>query len=61
MNTIILIIILLVKKSVDANYSVLAEQIERNPGAPKFNVGNKFRITKYKKFFSNGYTKNWSK
>ena len=39
----------------------MTEEIETNPKAPKFKVGGRVRITKDKKFFSKGYSKNWSK
>ena len=38
MITLILIIVLLAKKAIDADYSALPEEIERNPKAPKFIV-----------------------
>ena len=49
------------KKPIDAGYSGLAKEIKTNFKAPKFKVGNKVRITKYKNIFSKGYTKNWSR
>ena len=52
MNTITLIIILLVKKLVDVNYSSLTEDIETNPQAPKFKVGDRVKIIKYKNIFA---------
>ena len=33
---------------------------EVNDKKPKFKVGDHVRISKYKKFFANGYTPNWS-
>ena len=30
-----------------------------NPKAPKFEVNDRVRTTKYKNTFSKGYTKNW--
>ena len=35
------------KKSIDADYSALTEEIETNPKAPKFKVRDRVRITKY--------------
>ena len=61
MNTIIFIMVLLIKKHIDADYSVLTKEIETNPKDPKFKVGNRVRITKYKNIFSTDYTNNWSK
>ena len=29
--------------------------------APKFEIGDKVKVTKYKNFFNKGYTKNWWK
>ena len=52
MNTITLIIILLVKKLVDANYSSLTKDIGTNPQAPKFKVGDRVKIIKYKNIFA---------
>ena len=35
------------KKSINADYSALTENIETNPKAPKFKVTERVRITKY--------------
>ena len=48
------------KKSIDADYSDLTEEIDTNPEAPKFKINDRVRITKYKNIFSKGYTENWS-
>ena len=40
------------KKFLDAHYSDLTEDIEKNPKGPKFKVGDRVRITKYKNIFS---------
>ena len=48
------------KKLINADYSALAEKIETNLKAPKFKVGNRVRIIKYKNIFNKVYTKNWS-
>ena len=48
MNTIILIIALLVKKPVDANYSAMYLKSETNFKAPKLKVGDRFKITNCK-------------
>ena len=40
MNAILLIIILLVKKPIDADYSVLTKEIESSHIAPKLVVGH---------------------
>ena len=61
MNTIILTIILLVKKPTDGDYSALREEIKRSSKALKLKVGDRVRITKYKNIFSKGYTENWSR
>ena len=58
MNTIILFIILLIKKPINADYSALTEQIETNHKPPKFKVNDRVRITKYNTIFSKDYTKN---
>ena len=60
-NTITLIIIILIKKYISANYSIFTEQIETSPKAPKFKVNDRVRITKYKNIFSKSYTENWSR
>ena len=49
------------KKPIHGDYSVWTEKIQTNLKAPKFKVGNRVKITKYKKSFSQGYTKHWSK
>ena len=36
----------------DAYYSALSKEIESSQKAPKFKVGDRVRITKYKKLFS---------
>ena len=46
---------------INADYFALSEKIETNSKLPKFKVGDRFRITKYKNIFSKGYTENWSK
>ena len=49
------------KKTVDANCSVFAKEIETNPKAPKFKIADRFTLTKYKSIFSEGYAENWLK
>ena len=49
------------KKSINADYSALNENIETIPKAPKFKVNDRARITKYKNMFSKGYTDIWSR
>ena len=52
----------MVKKPVNADdYSPLTEQIEFGQKAPKYKVGDRVRITKYKNIFSKCYNKNWSR
>ena len=48
METIILIIILLIKSLL----MLLTENIEKHPKAPRFIVNDRVRITKYKYIFS---------
>ena len=68
-NTIILRIILLIKKSINTDYSALTEKFETDPIVPMFKVNDKARITKlrndrmikYKNIFSKDYTGDWSK
>ena len=45
----------------DIDYSALSEEIETNHKSPKYQVGDRVRITKYKKKISKGYTENWSR
>ena len=49
------------KKPINADYSVLTENIETNAKAPKFKVNDRVRISKYKNMFSKGYNENWSR
>ena len=46
------------KNRIDAGYSALTEEVEKNPKAPKFKVVDRVRITKYNNTFRKGYTKN---
>ena len=39
----------------------MIEKIETNPKAPKFQVNDRVRITKYKNIFSKDYTENWTR
>ena len=54
-------IILLIKKPINTDYSTLTENIDSNSKAPKFKVNDRVRITKYKNIFSKGYTEYWSR
>ena len=56
MNTIILIIILLLKKLL----GLIIEENETNPESCKITVGDIVRITNYMSIFSKSYTKNES-
>ena len=47
------------KKPINAYYSALTKDIETNPKAPRFEVNDRVRITKYKNIFSKEYTENW--
>ena len=49
------------KKAVDADYSILTNEIESIHKAPKFKPGDRIRITNCNNIFSREYTKNWSK
>ena len=49
------------KKPIKADYPTLTEKRETNLKASKFKVNDRVRITKYKNFFSKGYTENWSR
>ena len=49
------------KNAIDTNCSVLTEEIETHLKAPKFKVGERVMIIKYKNIISKGYTNNWSR
>ena len=49
------------KKPIDADYSALTEKIESSHKTPKFKVGDRLMIIKYKGIFSKGYPENWSR
>ena len=49
------------EKSIDADYSVLTEEIESGLKAPKLKVDDIIKMTKYKKIFIRSYAKNWSR
>ena len=49
------------KKPNDADYSALTADFQTNSISPKFKVGYRITITKYKNIFSKVYTENWSK
>ena len=49
------------KKPIHADHSVLTGEIESRHKRPRFKVGDRVRITKYKNIFSKGHNKNWSK
>ena len=58
MNTIRVIIVPIAKKSIDADYFTLTEEIETDLKAPKFKVGDSVWITKHKNILSKSYTNN---
>ena len=60
MTTIIIIIDLLLKKPIDADYSALTDENESSHKVPKFKIDDRVRITKNKNIFSIGCTKTWS-
>ena len=49
------------KKPIGAAFSALTEETEQSHIAPKFKVGDRVRITKFKNIFSKGYLENWPK
>ena len=49
------------KNPIDTDYFDMTKEIETNPKAPKFKVGDIVKITKYKNVFSKGYTDKWPK
>ena len=54
-NTILLIIILLIKRPINTDYFALKDKLETNPKAIKFKVIDRVRITKYKNIISKGF------
>ena len=46
-------------KNVTNNSFAFSEESDKK--SPKFKVGDRVRISKYKKVFAKGYTPNWSK
>ena len=61
MNTITLIIVLLVKKTIHADFYDLNRDTESSHEGSKFKVCYRVDITQYKKKFTKGYTENWLK
>ena len=51
----------MLKNNIDDDYSALPKKIESSHKASKFKFGDRFRIINYKRIFSKGYTKNWSR
>ena len=49
------------KKPTNVNYSALSENIKSNPKAPKLELNDTVRITKYRNIFSKGYAESWSR
>ena len=60
-NTIILIIIPLVKNLLMLTILLCLKKNESNSKTPKFKVNDRAKITKYKNVFSKGSTENCSK
>ena len=59
--TLMIILLIINRKHINADYSALTEKIETNPKAPKFKMNATVRITKYWNIFSKSYTENWSR
>ena len=55
-----ILIIILLKKSINSDYSALTENVKTNLKAPEFKVNDRVRITKCKNILSKAYTENWS-
>ena len=55
-----ILIIILLRKSINSDYSALTENVKANLKAPKFKVNDRVRITKCKNILSKAYTKNCS-
>ena len=47
-------------KPIDANFPNLTKEIESSYKTPKFRVGDRVKIIKYRNIFSKGYTRNWA-
>ena len=52
-----ILIIVLDKKLIHADYSAMIEEIETNSKTPKFKVGDRVSVIKYKNILSKGCTK----
>ena len=48
------------KNPINADWSALTEEIDKNLKSPKLKVSDRVRITKYKNIFSKDYAENWS-
>ena len=49
------------KRPIHADYSALTQEIESSHKTPKFKIGDRVRITKYRNFVRKVYTKNWAR
>ena len=49
------------KRPIDADYPILTQEIESSHKTPKFKIGDRVRIAKYRNFFRKVYTKNWAR
>ena len=47
--------------SIDVDYPDSTDEVELSCKALKFKIGDRVRVTKYKKIFSRDYTHHWSK
>ena len=48
-------------KRISADYSAFNEKTETSSTAPKFQINDRVRFTKYKNICSKGYTETWSR
>ena len=60
-RTILIVVLLIKSQPLDAYYSASSKEIESSQKAPKFKVGDRVKIIKYKKPFTKGYTESWSR
>ena len=61
MNKIILITVVMIKKTSSGDYFALTEETEKNTKVPRSKNGARVKITSFKHIFSKGYIKYWSR
>ena len=61
MNKIILITVVVIKKTSSGDYFALTEETEKNTKVPRSKNGARVKITNFKHILSKGYIKYWSR